>query len=795
MNGEPVLVADIGFSHTRGALVVGGETFLLREPAGGGRLWPTAVALDLAGGALLAGTPAVHRRRLAPDAYRHGFLRELGRGRALTIGGRQFHAHSCVAALLSALRAEAERVAGARVDRVLLVCPGHYLPGDSDPRRRDLQLAGKETGFSSVSLVPAPVAAALAPLDADPFVPGDTVLVYDIGGGTFDTALVSFEPGGDVRVQGHAMTLDFHGGADLDALIAADVRAGLPAGLLELLSGSGTGTVPDTESGKAQGEPEADRAVVAAQTGQFLAEFAREVKHRLSTQPATSDVLFPGAPPYTLDRERLAEMASGLLAETVACARRLLEVNATAEDDLAGVLATGGPTRLPFVTERLAAAFGKPPRTSVDASLALVTGAAAWLGRGARRLHPVTPGPGRTPLSWPLPPGGARLERWLAAPGERFRPGQPLALLRDADGAQWQLDAPPLSGGVVLGLHSGTGRLVTADDWLVTTGPTPVPAPAEQRAGAAPGGPAVAHWLDHGARVQWIAFHPDGREFSTAGGARGIRVHGAVGGSKPPRDITVPGEATSLAYRHDGLLLASTWSGPEQQGRGAHIGMYDTGSGALVRTFAQREKTSQVVFSPDGLFVAAGSHEGLVRVFRAETGVVLQEFREPDAVRGLAYTPDGQTLATACADGTVRLHDLVHRQTRQLTLGKDVRWLAVSPDGQWIAATSKEERHDGKTVCPVLVHSLDSGAQVAKLIHPEPVNCLQFDPGGAYLATGSEDGVARVYTTGSWVRCHTLAHERPVWALAFAPGSGTLTTGMGCDTGTVTFWSLSPKSP
>ncbi|WP_435880288.1 Hsp70 family protein [Streptomyces zaomyceticus] len=147
----------------------------------GSRLWPSAIALDAADGGLLAGTQALHRRRLDPEAYRHDFLRDLGRTHPLWIGGREFPARSCVAALLAALRAEAERLAGTGVHSVVLACPGHYLSGATDPRRNALRRAAREAGLTRTTLVPAPVAAALAPLDGPPFGPGDTVLVYDLG--------------------------------------------------------------------------------------------------------------------------------------------------------------------------------------------------------------------------------------------------------------------------------------------------------------------------------------------------------------------------------------------------------------------------------------------------------------------------------------------------------------------------------------------------------------------------------------------------------------------------------------
>ncbi|MEV4937561.1 Hsp70 family protein [Streptomyces zaomyceticus] len=621
-----------------------------------------------------------------------------------------------------------------------------------------------------------------------------------------------FHPGGEVGLKGYAMTLDFHGGADVDALIAADVRAGLPDGLLDSFSGAGAvGAAPggaDTGDADATGTGAAE-AVVAAQVGQFLAEFARGIKHRLSSAEEASDVLLPGAPPYTLSREGLAGMTAELLAATVACARRLLEADGTAPEDLAGVLATGGLSWLPFVADRLAAAFGAPPRRSQDAQLAVVSGAAVWRGRGARRLRPAVPGADRTPLAWPLPPGGARLERWLTVPGARFRPGQPLALLRDADGTQWRLEAPSFSSGLVLGLHAEPGQLVTADEWPVTVGPAPVLVPQAQKtapakdadppetpAGTATAGPPseptasprVLQRREHGDGVQWIAFRPGGLEMATAGGATGVRIHNLRMGPPVRRDIATGGEAVSVAYRADGRLLCSTVPGPAG-GAAVALGLYDTGSGELVRAFKRPEGARQAVFSPDGLIVAASGGKGPVRLYQAETGALLQGFPHPGMVRGLAFTPDGQTLATACADGTVRLHDLVPGQTRHLVAGGDVRWLAVSPDGQWLAATARHEHPGGRVTCSVMVYQPATGELVAKIGHTAVVDCLAFSADSSLLATGGVDCRVRIHSTGDRVRRRELPHDHPVWALAFPPDRASLLA-TSTSAGTVTLWSL-----
>ncbi|MER5869771.1 Hsp70 family protein [Streptomyces sp. NPDC002044] len=785
MSRPPTLVADIGYAHTRGAVVGDGRTTLLREPAGGSPLWPTAVALapGRPEDPLIAGTPAVHRRRLAPESYRHDFLRDLGHKRPLWIGGREFPARACVGAVLAALRAEAERTCGSEVRDLLLACPGHFLPGGWDRRRDSLRRAAKEAGFRKVSLLAAPVAAALAPLDRPAFAPGDTVLVYDLGAGSFDTALVRFHSGGAVRLKGFPMALDFHGGADLDALIAADVRRGLPPGLLQIMTGAGRAAADPAAAGTLAADP-----LAAAQTGQLLADFARGIKHRLSFEEVASDVLFPGAPPYTLDRKRFTELAAELLADTLACSRRLIEGNGVDPGGLAGVIATGGVTRLPFVTEWLATVFGVRPHQPQDAELAVVTGATAWLGRDARRLRPEAPGPHRTPLSWPVPRGGARLERWLTSRGAEFRGGQPLALLRDSDGAQWRLDAPELASGVVVDLHAEPGQLITAGHWPLTAGPLPPPE-VPSATGPVLGPPLTAHRLRHGGPVQWIAFHPGGTELAAAGGGAGVRVHGVPPGSGDVEEIGTPGEVLSLAYRRDGrqLLCAVSETGPD--GSAGSVRLYDTATRELIREFGRQRLVYQAVFSPDGLTVATSAADRTVRIFRAGTGVLLQELRYPGRAVGLAFAADGRTLAAACADG-VRLHDLLSRQVRHICFDGEAVWLAFSPDGKRIAVSRRHEGQGGEKTSSVLVHGVEDGARIASLPPVATINSIEFSPDGSLVAVGGDDGRVRLHSTEDWGVRQVLEHDSPVWSLAFAPRGTALA--VGTHGGTVTVWTGAP---
>ncbi|MDT0308020.1 Hsp70 family protein [Streptomyces sp. DSM 44917] len=454
----PVLAIDFGTTSTRAVLSDGGRVRQLREPASDGWSWPSSVFLDE--GVPLVGTAAEHRKRLAPAAYRDELKRHLGEEVPLDLGGRGYRPGLLVTLLLQSVRQEAERVNGAPVGRNVLTCPASW--GPADPRREELLAAAGRAGIASPDLVPEPVAAALAPVAGDPLPPGSTVLVYDFGGGTFDAALVRLGGGGAGEEAEHTVlgcaALDDCGGRDLDAALAARLRANGGAALRALL------------------EREGDAGPRARLE---LTGFARTLKHRLGAEVSASDV-FPGSGLVVgLDRQELLSLARPLLVRTTDCCARLLR-RAADEARTAGaeppsvdaVILVGGSCELPGLPEHLAATLRLPLRRPEDPRTAVSQGAAAWASGGPVLTVAATgPLPDRTPLSWPLPPGPATLLEWRVGPGAAYAAGEVLARVRAADGSLLDLTAP--RPGTLRAQHARPGAQVAGGDWLVTVSALP----------------------------------------------------------------------------------------------------------------------------------------------------------------------------------------------------------------------------------------------------------------------------------------------------------------------------------
>ncbi len=435
---EAMLVIDFGNTSSAAALVSGDRSRLVPEPVSGALSWPSAVYWD--GRQMLIGTLAEHHRQRDPGGYGADFKRGLAVDAVSVLGTHRFRAVEQVAAMLTALRMEAERIEAGPVRRALITVPASY--GPADPRRAWMVAAGEAAGFTAVELLPEPVAAAYAPVAGPGMAAGDLVLVYDLGGGTFDTALVRI--GEDTPdVLGHA-AVDECGGRDIDTLLSHRIA----------------------EAGKQWLEPltTADETTTL-RLSMAVTEFAQQVKHQLSDAASVEDYLLPSAPPYRLDQQELAALAAPVLTRTVVCCRQLLARLDVPLTRVATILLVGGGSRMPAVVDLLAREFGRPLRRVEEPDLATVRGAVRWLEHsGSRRVPAVQPQGRAVPLAFAVPGGDARLLRWLVSPGEAYTTGQVLGRVRLPGGSSWALTAA--ADGTVDRMLVTPGEQVAAGQWL-----------------------------------------------------------------------------------------------------------------------------------------------------------------------------------------------------------------------------------------------------------------------------------------------------------------------------------------
>ena len=766
---ESVLVVDFGTTSSSGALVDGGRVRPVKEPGSGSYSWPSSVYLD--GADLLVGIAAERRKRTDPARYRAEFKRELGQDAPIMLGDRSLTAEELITAVLRVMAAQARELAGGAVERLLLTVPAGYRP--AGPRWTSMISAGEAAGFPEVELLPEPVAAALAPTAGEAFKAGALVLVYDFGGGTFDTALVRFnEDGteggteggheGGTEVLGHA-ALEDCGGRDVDALLSAHVHRTGDAELTGLLTPGG---LPGL------------RARLA------LGDLVRGIKHQLTDAEHAEEFLTPFAPPYGLSRSALEELSAPLLDRTVDACRDLLSRCGVKPDELDAILLTGGASRMPAVSAALDRAFGRPLRRAEDPELAVVQGAARHAARPVDRLlDPDRPPRNEVPLRWSIPGGSGTLLRWLVQPGDVYRAGDALAVVRAADSSLWRLRAPAKSGQIKV-RHALPGSTVTSADWLATAGPPARAMPLQGGLVWSPE-PVVLRTLEQDGPITSMAFRPGTKTLAVASLRRTVLIWNTASGGRENHFIA-ESHFHSLAFSPDGSVLAGS-------GDDGKTFLWNMHSQIRLRKPLKNQYHYSTVraaaFHPGGHLLATGRDDGSVLFW--DTGTWRQDpqaFHVGVQPRALAFSPDGTVLAAGCSDGTVRFWSVDEQSPLDRSWeghGQAIRSVEFSHDGTVLAASGEDGTAALWDVAARSALGDPLGVADTALLQ------VAFCPAApSLLATGCADGTVHLWDAADRTRIGDPLKGRgtSITALAFS-SDGTLLAAGGHD-GSTQLWQV-----
>lgn len=277
--------------------------------------------------------------------------RRMGEDATYEFDGKEYNPASISALILKQLASDAATHTGGAVDKVVITVPAYFGMLQKDATKT----AGEIAGLDVLGIVPEPVAAALH-YEATTGADGKTILVYDLGGGTFDTTVITVA-GGEIVVV--CTDGDDHlGGADWDERL----RDYLLEKFVEAVP-PGTDVEGDTEF------------------LQDLTKMAETTKQQLS-QTTSRPVAMRGAGAAArieVTRAQFEELTKDKLDQTIDIVRRTLE---TLESKQPGtkideVLLVGGSTKMPAVAERLRAEFGWDPKLH-DPDLAVAKGAALY---------------------------------------------------------------------------------------------------------------------------------------------------------------------------------------------------------------------------------------------------------------------------------------------------------------------------------------------------------------------------------------------------------------------------------
>jgi molecular chaperone DnaK len=302
------------------------------------------------------------------------------------------------ALILRELADRASAALGQEVRRAVVTVPAYF----DDAQRQATRDAGRLAGLEVVRIVNEPTAAALAyGLGLGEKRSPRTVVIFDLGGGTFDVSVLRITPNADPDAtpdqpaffQVLSTAGDTHlGGDDIDhalvRMLAGRMRAemGLESDAARQRDsetgggqGSETARQRDSEAGReVRGDPMAGLDPSARRA---LKQFAQAIKHRLSEDERASvriDVAGKGAFQATVTRAELEAMMAGWVDRAIECCRRAVRDAKNPEID--AVIMVGGSTRIPLVRRRVGEFFGLEPYTALDPDRVVALGAAVQAG-------------------------------------------------------------------------------------------------------------------------------------------------------------------------------------------------------------------------------------------------------------------------------------------------------------------------------------------------------------------------------------------------------------------------------
>jgi molecular chaperone DnaK (HSP70) len=346
---DEIVGIDLGTTNSEIAIYRNGRPDVLAD-ARGRFILPSVVALSETG-ELLVGEEARNQFLLYPERTVRSIKRRMGSDDKVHLGERDYTPQEISAMILSRLKEIARQALGWPVRKAVITVPAYF----SDAQRQATREAGEIAGLEVVRIINEPTAAALVYEAAQH--QGKRILVYDLGGGTFDVSVVRIEGGVVEVISSHGN--NHLGGDDFDHKIVEHV--------LEHLKLKHSVDI----SGEVRAMARVSRAAEAAKRQLSDHPFARVQEEYLTERD--------GAPvnlDLELARDDYEAMIAPFIEETLGAIHIALESAALTASQVDEILLVGGATRTPMIRRRLMEVFGNEPRGEVDPDLCVALGAA-----------------------------------------------------------------------------------------------------------------------------------------------------------------------------------------------------------------------------------------------------------------------------------------------------------------------------------------------------------------------------------------------------------------------------------
>ena len=345
---------DLGTTNSVVAVLEGGEPTVIAN-AEGGRTTPSVVAFAK-DGEVLVGEVAKRQAITNPDRTIRSVKREMGTNWSIDIDGKDYNAQEVSARTLMKLKRDAEAYLGDTVTEAVITVPAYF----DDAQRTATQEAGKVAGLEVLRIINEPTAAALA-YGLEKGDDDQTILVFDLGGGTFDVSVLEIGDGVfEVKSTSGDTSL---GGDDWDERVITWL----------------------VESFTNDHGVDLSKDNMAMQRLKEAAEKAKiELSSSQSTQINLPFVTATDAGPlhmdYALSRSKFQELTSDLLERCRKPFEQAIKDAGLSMSEIEHVILVGGSTRMPAVTELVQTMTGKEPNKSVNPDEVVAVGAAVQAG-------------------------------------------------------------------------------------------------------------------------------------------------------------------------------------------------------------------------------------------------------------------------------------------------------------------------------------------------------------------------------------------------------------------------------
>src|SRR5918999_542047 len=345
---------DLGTTNSVVAILEGGEPTVIAN-AEGSRTTPSVVAFAK-NGEVLVGEVAKRQAITNPDRTIRSVKRHMGTTWSIEIDGKKYNSQEISARILQKLKRDAESYLGDTVTQAVITVPAYF----NDAERTATKEAGQIAGLEVLRIINEPTAAALA-YGLDKEGTDQTILVFDLGGGTFDVSVLEI---GDGVFEVKSTHGDVHLGGDdwdqrvIDWLVSTfKSKEGIDLGADKMA---------------------VQRLKEAAEKAKIELSSTQSTQINLPFITATSDG--PKHLDETLSRAKFQELTADLLERCKGPFEQAIKDANLAKGDLDHVILVGGSTRMPAVQEMVQSLTGKEPHKGVNPDEVVAVGAAIQAG-------------------------------------------------------------------------------------------------------------------------------------------------------------------------------------------------------------------------------------------------------------------------------------------------------------------------------------------------------------------------------------------------------------------------------